>query len=388
MKKLVAMTSILFLVAGLAACQLTPTPAPLPMPTATITLTPLPPTPTVTPTSTPIPPLNSPNGPPLRAISMLTLKDGWGLIENALLVTHDGGATWASIPLSAAEVTPGTAFDFVNLNEVHLVIPAADGKTGWLYYTSDGGQTWEINPVPFARGQLDRYGFFMERVSTGADGMEIALYRTMNWIGWTKIFPATTGEAGTTIPKEGIKTGFSFLNSERGWIGLKDQINQVGLYQTTNSGQNWFQQDVPLPQNIGTLTTSAQPPFFFLENATDGFLPVDFTAQETGASTRFFYITQDGGETWTPGGSVPEGGVYTFLDPQTGWAWGKRGVYATTDGAKTWLLLPVAFNRAEEATGINFLDAKNGWLVTVGQKSRVHLYRTTDGGYSWTATIP
>jgi len=43
-------------------------------------------------------------------------------------------------------------------------------------------------------------------------------------------------------------------------------------------------------------------------------------------------------------------------------------------------LLPVAFGHSEHATYINFIDSKNGWLVTVGQGSRVRLYSTADGG--------
>lgn len=388
MKKLVALTPILFLAASLAACQLVSTPAPLPAPTTVPTATSIPPTPTpvptAVPTQTPVLPLNSPNGAPLRSIHMFTPQDGWGLIDNALLVTHNGGANWASVPLPSGEITPFVASDFISLNEARLVLPAPDGKTGILYYTEDGGPDWQVFPIPFVQGQLDRNGFFMETVSSNPTGMEIAIYQTSDWVSWAKNYPA----AGETIPKEGLKTGISFIDGQRGWLGLAAQPNKIGLYRTTDSGRSWSLQDLPLPQNIGSLKTSAQPPFFFHGNSTNGFLPVDFTALESEEGMRVFYATQDGGETWTPGEGLPEGGAYTFLDAQTGWAWGKRGLYSTADGGKKWLLMPVAFNRSEHATQIDFLDAQNGWLLTVGQQSRVHLYRTTNGGYGWTAVIP
>lgn len=380
MKKLVAIVPILLLV----ACQALATPVPeLPTAAPTVTLTPWPPTATVIPTNTPTLPLNSPNGPPLRAIQMFSIKDGWGLIETALLVTHDGGATWFSVPLPEGEVNARTAFEFVSADEAYLVVPDEGQNTGKLYYTANGGQNWQVYPVPYGAGQLDRYGFYLESLAAEPGGPEVALYQTLDWMSWTRVFSTESSE-----PREGQKTGLAFLDRERGWLGLADQLNGVGLYRTLDSGRTWQPQALPLPENMSALKTAAQPPVFFLENALEGFLPVDFTALETGDRTRVFYVTHDGGETWQPGQPLPESAAYTFLDAHTGWAWGKRGLYTTTDAAQTWLLLPVAFNRTEQATWINFLDAKNGWLVTVGQGSRVHLYRTTDGGYNWSATIP
>jgi photosystem II stability/assembly factor-like uncharacterized protein len=115
---------------------------------------------------------------------------------------------------------------------------------------------------------------------------------------------------------------------------------------------------------------------------------VDYVTTDTGEENRVFYLTADGGSTWVPGGSIPEGGVYSFLDANVGWAWGKRGLYGTTDGGQTWLPLPGGFNRSEHATWINFVDPQNGWLLTVGQNSRVRIYRSTDGGNTWLVAAP
>jgi photosystem II stability/assembly factor-like uncharacterized protein len=383
MKKLVVPALIFLLLTGLAACQLAPTPAPLPptlMPTNT--LTPIPPAPTATPTITPIPPLNSPNGPPLRSIHMFTLNDGWGLIDDALLVTHDGGVSWASVPLPDGQVDKSAEAVFINLNTAYVVVPVADGQTGQLFITNNGGADWQVAYVPFVRGKLvflGTVGYFLE--TTSATGTGASIYSTSDGLNWVKTVEIK-------IPNGELITGLSFISVERGWLGVASQSQKITIYQTGNAAQSWTLQDIPAPENISSLVTTVYPPIFFSGNAVNGFLPVDFMSTDTGDRNRVFYTTTDGGTTWSPGNSIPDGEAYTFIDANTGWAWGKRGLYATTDGAQTWMLLPVAFNRSEYASWINFVDPKNGWLITVGQQSRVHLYRTTDGGYTWLLVNP
>jgi hypothetical protein len=391
-KKLVVTALIMFLLIVLAACQATPTPPPLPSPTPTITLTPIPPKPTPIPTLTPIPPLNSPNGPPLRSIHMFTIKDGWGLIDDALLVTHDGGGSWASVPLPDAAVNLSISYAFFDANLAYFLVPAPDGKSGLFLTTSNGGGTWQVTSVPFVHGRLNFIngivGFVYEVLD--ANTGNIAIYSTLDGANnWGQFYDQTTAAADGALPTTELKTGMSFIDPNQGWIGFSSKKQgEVLLYRSGDSGRKWYKQDLPLPENSDAYTVTVLPPFFIRGNYGDGFLPVDFSLSETGASNRIFYFTHDSGTTWTPGGALPDGGFYTFVDGNTGWAWGKRGLYLTSDGAQTWQLLPVAFNRSEQATCINFIDPKNGWLVTVGQNSRVRLYRTTDGGYTWITTIP
>jgi hypothetical protein len=393
-KKLVVLALIFLLLAGLVACQLAPaTPVPPPpIPTTpSATFTPLPPTPTAEPTLTPIRPLNSPNGPPLKSIHMFTALDGWGLIEDALLVTHDGGVGWYSVPLPGGQVDKSTQAIFTSVNIAYLLLPAPDGQTGQLYVTTNGGGSWQVSSVPFGNGQLvliDNLAYFLQTRSVASDTMQVAIYITQDGLSWAKIFPEEGQDTGSSISEAGIKTGISFINIDRGWIGVASQPQKIVLYQTTGAARAWAPQEIPAPENITSLVTTTLPPVFFAGNGMDGLLPVNFVSMETGDRNLVFYNTTDAGATWIPGESVTDGGVYTFIDPKTGWAWGKRGLYFTTDGAQTWTLLPVAFGRSENATWINFIDQKYGWLVTSGLGSRVRLYHTNDGGNTWTITIP
>jgi photosystem II stability/assembly factor-like uncharacterized protein len=392
-KKLVTPVLIFILLVILAACQLAPTPVPLPpSPTPTVTLTPIPPTPAATPTITPTPLLNSPNGPPLRSIHMFTTKDGWGLLDDALLVTHDGGVTWASVPLPNSSVDLSTGYEFFDANVAVLLVPAPDGKTGLFLSTKNGGGTWQVTPVPFAHGRIDFIDAIVGFVYdvSGGNSEKIAIYQSLDaGQTWGQVYDQTAAASVAKLPETGAKNQISFIDPSQGWIGFSStKRGEILLYQSVDSGRNWYEKDLPLPENSDEYDVVVSAPFFIQGNYGNGFIPVDFYLPETGASNRIFYFTHDLGATWTPGGAVPDGGAYTFIDANTGWAWGKRGLYGTTDGAQTWLLLPVAFGRSEHATCINFIDSKNGWLITVGQGSRVRLYRTTDGGYTWTNTIP
>ncbi len=393
MKKLSVLALLFLFLVPLAACQLGPTPIPpLPSSTPTTTLTPVPPTPTATPTITPIPPLNSPNGPPLRSIHMFTQKDGWGLIENALLITHDSGVTWFSVPLPGASVNLSTGYAFLDEKVAYLLVPAPDGNTGSLLSTRDGGGTWQVISVPFSNGNLyfinDIVGFLYQLEA--GNGRGFTLYQSLNYgQNWDPVYDQNAPPMENRLPETGVKNGLSFIDPSLGWIGFSSATRgEALLYRSLDSGRQWNKQDLPLPENPENYAVTVLPPFFIPDNYIDGFLPVDFSLPETGESNRIFYFTHDSGETWTPGAAIPDGGVYTFADANTGWAWGKRGLYGTTDGAQTWLLLPVAFSRSEQANYINFIDANDGWLITVGQGSRVRLYRTTDGGNTWTITIP
>ena len=392
MKKLAAILITLILLGVLPACQATATPAP-PPPTATSTRTPIPAIPTATATITPIPALNSLNNPPLLSFKMFAPADGWGLVANQLLLTHNGGQNWFSVPLPGGQVDQNTSAFFRDTRTLLVLLPAADSQSGQLYSSINGGGTWQITAVPFGHGQLtysDGVAYFLQTRQTGANSMLSSFYRSNDGgLTWNKILTGSSGETGNnSLPEAGLKTGLSLISSEIGWLGMAAQPGKVLLYKTQNGGQVWTAQDLQAPQNISSLTTNSLPPVFFPGDNKSGLLPVDFISQATGDKNRVFYTTTDSGINWWPGGSVIDGGAFTFVDPKNGWVWGKHGLYFTNDAAQTWQLLPVAFGRSEQATMISFVDTRNGWIVTADAKNRVRLYNTTDGGHTWIAINP
>jgi len=119
--------------------------------------------------------------------------------------------------------------------------------------------------------------------------------------------------------------------------------------------------------------------------------------------------TDDGGATWrdiTPAQAPAPGvrGVF-FLDGSHGWVVASRGaaaegsvalgVFRTADGGRTWSSASVSAPSAANASAyggpawVRFVDALHGWIlvkdVSSSNFSFGRLYRTKDGGRSWTA---
>jgi len=92
-------------------------------------------------------------------------------------------------------------------------------------------------------------------------------------------------------------------------------------------------------------------------------------------------LTADGGETWK--GSVIDEGILNdvqFIDRTTGWIAGKdETILRTNDGGSSWTLLaPSGFPTGEDIFKITFFGESTGYAL--GYHG---VYRTDDGGESW-----
>jgi photosystem II stability/assembly factor-like uncharacterized protein len=281
---------------------------------------------------------------------------------------------------------------FITADIGYFVVPVPNSHLGQFFATRDGGQTWQINPVPFSTGELyfvdENVGFVFQTLSQTPDIMTNAIYQTFDrGATWSQTFIHAANQGDTNLPALGIKTGMSFIDGNIGFIGLRSQANSIGLYRTGDIGHTWTKQELEAPSFVGAYTSTVWPPFFFMGNGLDGFMPVDFVSTDTGDQTRVFYVTHDTGNTWTMGSPIPNGTAYYFIDQQTGWAFSESTLYATQDGTVTWTELPVGFGVRERPSILRFVDANNGWVVTVDTRNRLRLYRTTDSGATWTAII-
>ncbi len=107
--------------------------------------------------------------------------------------------------------------------------------------------------------------------------------------------------------------------------------------------------------------------------------------------------TEDGGQGWrdlTPAGTGPLAGAF-FLTPEQGWAAaveapdGALAILRTRDGGERWERALLPETEPVEQLSLGFTDAQNGWvrvkLATSNAFSLGRLYRTQDGGRTWTA---
>jgi photosystem II stability/assembly factor-like uncharacterized protein len=157
----------------------------------------------------------------------------------------------------------------------------------------------------------------------------------------------------------------ALLTTKEGWA-----LTDVGLQRTSDAGLSW---------------TTVTPP----DVPAAAIASVTFTDPDHGwlatNQGKIVSRTTDGGATWltSPGPAVPEGTVaLSFIDPSTGWllaSWGNANfsygaLYATSDAGVTWQARQVP-----SGGRLKFTNATTGWLA-----SRDRLFRSLDGGRSWT----
>lgn len=325
------------------------------------------------------------------AFTFLDMKDetnGWGLTETQVLRTEDGGSGWV-------DVTPGGltsgflpgAF-FLDADQGWVIVPAQeDPEVGQLHHTSDGGAEWTAQDVPFGNAQLyfldPLNGWALVGRGAGAGSHAVDIFRTQdggeNWELMFQTNPDGSGDPGA-LPFSGIKSGISFITVDQGWIGGSVPVDgMIYFYTTGDGGATWELQELILPAGYENAQTSSDAPIFFASQA--GILPVRLFAE---TSAIVFYVTRDGGSEWTPGTPVENSGPSAVGSPMDFYVWGEAGLSVSHDGGATWTTLTPNVDLWEILAGLEFVGSSNGWALTVDAEGNRMLYRTTDGGETWT----
>jgi photosystem II stability/assembly factor-like uncharacterized protein len=362
---------------------------------STFTFLAAPPTPTFTPvppTLTPVsPPTNTPEAPiyapTISSLHMLDSTNGWAISDRYVLRTNNGGASW-SVALFESFALGGY---FASPTKAWVLSRYAETGEGSLYYTMDGGSNWTRYDVPFKGGYIqfldDRNGFVLSGEPSGMQKHPVSLYQTSDggatWtLKYTNIL--TAPNPGTSLPFSGHKNGMSFRDTTTGWVGGDYPTNgYVYLYKTTDSGVTWSQVSLPLPAGYqSAFITTTAPKFFGLKDAV---LPVWMTL---GAGMRdlFLYTTRDGGNTWTPSAGFARNAEHTAIismNNTISWDWSNK-FHATGNSGASWTTITPNFNFGENFRGLDFISATTGWARHQTPDGLTALYRTSDGGYTWT----
>jgi photosystem II stability/assembly factor-like uncharacterized protein len=338
---------------------------------------------TVTPVPPTVPPVLVP-APNIRKLFMIDASNGWAIGDAYVLRTYDGGATWYSVTAPGVS-TIRNAF-FQNSSKGWVL------TTDSIYRTLDGGGTWAQYNVPFNGGYLqfldDTNGFVLSGELSGMHKHAVSLYQTSDGgATWTLKYANDPSQPNNTLPFSGHKRGMTFRDTSTGWVGgYIPSAGTVYLYKTTDSGVTWTQQPLALPAGYESADITVTAPTFFGTN--DAVLPVWMTAG-IGMRDLFIYITHDGGTTWMASPSFARNAEFIdFPSMRDAFSWDWADVFhVTNDTGNNWRQVTpnVSFsNLAYQFLDMNFISTNMGWFA-IGQKDgSTLLYRTSDGGATWT----
>jgi len=355
-------------------------------------------------------PSNRPSNPtvppiaPLTSIRMLDKTHGWALTQSAILKTTDGGLHWQNVTPTNAKFNPMfmPEGDFLNAQNAWIATPQGEQKSISTLRTTDGGKSWQSSPI--------------QTTITVSGGVMLHFLNASD--GWLQAFGAggrsllifqTTdgGQHWNQVTSPNLKditdpNGISFNDAQTGWAAgenLADTINntQPVLGITHDGGKTWSSQPLPmLPGGGKDDMVITRPPVFFGNN---GLLPVDQIVPSPDSKSSpiglNLYVTQNGGQTWTPTklvtsnvpGNAPNFFTVDITDMQHVWAANGTNLYVTSNGGQSWIKLPPT---PLPISDLSFVDANNGWAIVSTETipgdintQQTQLLHTTNGGHTW-----
>ncbi len=228
-------------------------------------------------------------------------QDGYLLAGHQIFVTEDGGATWRVVGRFPAS-------DFSGAEPELYSVRFTSKKKGWVvgslsrrdsvvdslvFYTADGGTSWNRQRVPAAE----------ELIHLDFDGDK------RGWIVGAGGAILHTRDAGETWTRQESKTKATlyhvdFENSKHGWA-----VGEHGaILRTDDGGETWTVVDAPVRSTLLSVKFASEA---------DGWI-----VGRGGVILR----SGDGGQTWVKQESHTKQNIYAlYFDKKLGWAVGGDG---------------------------------------------------------------
>jgi photosystem II stability/assembly factor-like uncharacterized protein len=265
-----------------------------------------------------------------------------GRCKTPLLATHDGGKTWTRVTSYAGGQIVGIRF--LSSRDGWVLADSCQAPCGvapaQLFRTDDGGVTWsELHLPDGANGPLSVQRLNANTAWVVTQG-SIVITRD-GGANWTAVANPCH------LPQPNLGSDFyggplDFVDATHGWLGCTSRNGGGGmaaktLYQTLDGGFTWQLVGATQtasnknPPGVGELSEGGTATDIHFFNATTGWLDLD-------GPQSFLYHTDDGGRTWSAVDDGVGGGIahLFFTDPTHGWAWGSVALLRTTDGGAHW----------------------------------------------------
>lgn len=357
----------------------------------------IPPTPVP---DTPAPPtINAPavETPSLIWVQFLNELDGWGLTESQIVRTNDGGLSWYNVTPQDIKETGTTVVTYI-LDNQHVWIQKPDfnnyPNNGLLYRTTDGGLTWIISSTPFSGGDLSftdvNNGWMLADLGVGAGSNGVSVFQTADGgATWSQSYTNDPNlpNAGDSLPLGGIKSDLVPINKQTAWVGGVTYASGTAyLFRSNDGGHTWTPVKLPLPSGAENSELGIDKDEMQFFSGKDGFLVIRLAGESTQTAV---YTTNDSGTTWTLTPTlIPNAGRSSFLSPQEAIIYNGEQFYVTRDGARTWATVTPNIVFGDSFAGMNFVSLTTGWVITIDPSNHHSLYRTNDGGVTWSPVIP
>ena len=134
------------------------------------------------------------------------------------------------------------------------------------------------------------------------------------------------------------------------------------------AGTTFTHQTLALPPEIKSAMMPLDPPVFF--NQKDGVLPAMLYRD---VPYREFYVTHDGGATWTPTRPVPANGAYSIASASDFIVFDGANVYQSVDAGQSWSQVAPNVNLKDMVSGIDFRRPFNRLGDQHGRERQIRL---------------
>ena len=372
-----------------------------PFPSATPVATPrTKPTPYPTPTSSgPLYPLLGP-----ASMHMINASTGWaaGSGTDRILRTSDGGSHWNDVTPRGARLGTWTTF-FLDGNNAWLASSLQPGSASpdfsvAIYRTVDGGRSWEqtgeVAPDQGWAGSIDfvdrTHGWLFVNQGNAAGSQGVVFYGTVDGgTTWTKLSETDSSGNPGHLPF-GCNKGLPvFLSSSTGWIpGTCNYARAPFFYVTHDGGRTWSDAGIELPGGYGG-GCMCGPNSLQFSDSRNGVFVLNLYGTD-GLPHNFLYATHDAGASWQAGPTLPAN-CYTvdFVNATVGWTLDAKtnAILQTNDGGQHWSTVgTIPSNSNGVVMDFQFVTPRVGWAL--GADSRgLPILKTVDGGQTWTTQL-